>query len=169
MSATATAETVERVDDSTAEATVRDAGGKSKSKKIALNLEGAVDSEGNSIVNDEGKLTGNPLTVPSPNEGEEPIFVGWNKAIHKPLKKGDFANEVTFLRWQIHLKAQTIEKAQAEHDKMVKRADALAQYGNSSAMKNALKLQKYREEMAKVEAELMAEGVDMAELEALIG
>lgn len=131
---------------------------KARKGRVELDYSKAVDADGNSIVNEDGKLTALPLTV---GEGDNVVFEGWNPKKHKPLRKSDFAEEYMYMFFRAHV-AQIRADQQAEKAKKLrKQAEQIQQFGDPKTRKKAKKLARMREQLAALEAELAGEGISL--------
>lgn len=93
--------------------------------------------------------------------GDEEItveVVAWDEKLHKPLLRKHFANEVLFFSWRAH----TFRLKAAEFDK---KAEDAKRVGSKADQAKLRRLQKMREQMAKLEAALTEAGIDIDELD----
>jgi len=115
-----------------------------------------------SAVNGDGLL----IAVPKPikDENGKVIYAGFNTRKHNPLKKGDFADEVTYLR---HLAFVSRVKAaillKSAEDKEAK-ANQMAQYGDEETRKKVQKMARMKEQLATLTQQLQEDGVDTSQI-----
>lgn len=135
-------------------------------KKAQLQVP-VVDEDGNatdelqlvSAVNSEGKLIGVPTKIV--DEDGETVQSGYDPFKHKPLIKTDFASEDVFIDYRAFV-AQCKSDAFGKRAKLlVSRANKMRKFGDDKTRKAMKKRDRMRKEMAALEAELTAEGVDL--------
>lgn len=104
---------------------------------------------------------GRPVYQPKSGEtGPDGKFIalpaGWTSE-YRPLKRGQFADETVFIDWQILRLQQNIESLQSQRKRV-------AAFGDPNTRKMARKAMRARETLAKLEALLAADGVDLSTL-----
>lgn len=87
---------------------------------------------------------------------------------HIPLKKEDFTNEATFIRYQSLVAGQRAEFYAQRSSELAGKADRLEKFGSESARKTASKLARAKQSMAKLRTQLLESGMSEEELDALI-
>jgi len=125
-----------------------------------------VGEDGNltTAVNADGLLTHVPKPIKDPNDPKNVLYSGWDVRKHVPLKKNDFVDEVTYIRFQafrLKVKAAIMLK---DAEQKIARADQLAQFGSEAARKNVAKLVVMREALAVLQQSLVDSGVDISSL-----
>lgn len=119
---------------------------KERQPKPAMPEELAVDADGNSIVDDDGRYTGIP--------------VNWTSKFQRLTKKS-FADEATFIEFQAHQMTQRIEDMTERRDELLAEAELSRKLGNSEVRKSAKRAERLRRQLAKLEEELAAEGIEI--------
>lgn len=120
---------------------------KEKKVKQELPAELAVDAQGKSIRNAEGKYTGVP--------------VKWTRQ-YKSIKEKDFAEEATFIEFKAHLLGQAIEADQKRHKNMLTEAANIRKIGgNEKVKKTVRKVQKMRNALEEMLKALKDEGISV--------
>jgi hypothetical protein len=113
-------------------------------------------------INEENLLIAVPKTILGENDKVE--YAGWDNRKHKPLKRTDFAGMATFLQFQGHSArlhaARLIKIAEDKEQK----ADRLLKFGDENTRKKAAKVAKMREQLAALEQQLSAEGINVEEI-----
>ena len=110
----------------------------------------AVDANGASMVDEKGQLTGVPNA-----DGQ------FDLKVHKPLGKNDFATSDVFMdfrAWTLNIRAARLT-SQAE--KLTTSANNLRKFGDDKSRKRFERLEKMREQIATLEAQFAAEGVEI--------
>jgi hypothetical protein len=121
------------------------------------------DTDGNSspILNEQGKLLALPREFKD-SDGKL-IQEGFNFKKHKPLSKEEFADEPLFLLYKAENLEWRSNRGLKQAANLRKNAELWKTQGDPVKRKKLSKIQKMREAMAKLEAELEAEGVDMSD------
>ena len=118
-----------------------------------------------SAVNGDSLLIAVPKPIKEEKDGKTTvIYAGFNTRKHNPLKKGDFADEVTFIRhgaFVSRVKAAILLKA--AEDKELK-ANQMAQYGDEETRKKVQKMARMKEQLATLTSQLQADGVDTSQI-----
>ena len=118
-----------------------------------------------SAVNGDSLLIAVPKPIKEEKEGKTTvIYTGFNIRKHNPLKKSDFADEVTYLRHQAfvsRVKAAILLKA--AEDKEIK-ANQMAQYGDEETRKKVQKMARMKEQLATLTKQLQDDGVDTSNI-----
>lgn len=135
---------------------------KEKAGKTPMDYSNYKNAEGQSIVNEDGKLLEPPVRIES--EDGTVVQAGWDPKKNKPLGKDDFATEAPFLRWKADTLRQRAERSLVMADRMDAKAERLGRFKSDKARKKAEKLARMKEQMAALEAELANEGVDAEEV-----
>lgn len=125
-----------------------------------------IDAEGNIVnaVDDKGKLTAVPITIPGESPDDKPKFAGFDSSKHKPLKKTDFASEDVFLDFRALINREKADKLIEQADSFTEKANKIRKFGDTKTRKKATKLEKMRKQMAELEKELVSEGFDLEDL-----
>lgn len=116
-------------------------------------------------VNDDGQLLAVPVEIPGKNDGDAPIQIGFSVGKHESLKKEHFANIVVFLKYQAMVARQKADKLIKLAEEKEKKADKLEKFGDDALRKKANRLQRMREQIAKLEAQLTADGVNLEDID----
>lgn len=115
-------------------------------------------------VNADGLLTHVPKPIKDPADPTNVLYSGWDVRKHVPLKKNDFVDEVTYIRFQafrLKVKAAIMLK---DAEQKIARADQLAQFGSEAARKKVAKLVALREGLAVLQKSLEDSGIDISSL-----
>jgi len=128
-----------------------------KGRKV-FSSKNAVDAEGTSILDEAGKLTAVPVQVK--NEGGEVTYDGFHYRKHKPLTKADFAGTDVYMDYRAFSLRQRIDAMVVLATKYTTQATNLRKFGDEKTRKAVARVHKLREQMAALEAELAADGVD---------
>ena len=107
-----------------------------------------------------GRVADPRAVYPIPESGLTEVPSDYDPEKHRPLKSADFQDEAVFLRYQ----ANSFEERAA---KLRARAESLEKIGNVASRRVAAKVVKMREDMAKMLADLKAQGVDVSALVAM--
>lgn len=139
-----------------------------KSSKEAFAIADAktTDKDGNMVtaVNADGLLTHVPKPIKDPADATNVLYTGWDVRKHVPLKKNDFVDEVTYIRFQafrLKVRAAIMLK---DAEQKIARADQLSQFGNEAARKKVAKIVAMREALAVLQKSLEDSGVDISSL-----
>lgn len=138
-----------------------------KSKRVEFPVKSAVGPDGQSIVDDKGKLLGIPATIKDA-EGKV-LNQGWDPKLFKPLKAKMFANESVFTKFRAQALKSRGERMVAAAEKLLKKAERNEKFGSDKTRRAADKLARLAEQRSKLVEQLKADGVDTAEIEALLG
>ena len=111
-------------------------------------------------INGDGVL----IAVPKPIKDDEGkvVYAGFNTRKHNPLKKGDFSDDVVYLRHQAFIsrvKAAILLKS--AEDKEAK-ANRIAQFGDEATRKKVQKMARMKESLAALTQQLKDDGVDIS-------
>jgi hypothetical protein len=136
-------------------------GKKAKKAKKVYDFSSCVNTDGESIVNDDGKLTGVPVAIPAAEEGGDPVQVGFDPAAHKPLVKDDFADSATYMDFRAYMCDMQIARKTELAKVLRKKAAKLRKYGDEKTRKRVMRLDRMKEQMAALQAELEAEGFEL--------
>lgn len=90
----------------------------------------------------------------------------WRK--NNPLKKEQFASEGVFIQYQGLVSQQKSEFYAAKAKELYGKAERLLKFGSEKARKAANKLVKAKDQIKKLREQLLATGMQEAELDALI-
>lgn len=107
----------------------------------------AVGPDGESIANEEGKLTSVPSNFDPKN--------------HKPLKKAIFVDEATYLDYRAWDEARKADRFLKKSARMTARAERLRKFGDDKMRKKADRAARMREQLKTLEAEMTEAGVDL--------
>lgn len=118
-----------------------------------------------SAVNEKGLLIAVPVTIPGANEGDDPIQVGYDPAVFKPLKKDVFANIQTHLRFQAMMDNIRAEKLKNSAAVKLSKAEKLDKFGDEAIRRKAQRLQRMREQIKALEAQLVEDGADLEDIQ----
>lgn len=114
-------------------------------------------------VNSEGLL----IAVPKPikdDEGKKVLYTGFDVRKHLPLKKNDFASFATFMYYQAFIarcKAVILIKSAEEKEA---KASRIEKFGDENTRKKVQKIARMRDQLAALEKQLEADGVDVSNL-----
>lgn len=135
---------------------------KEKKGRVAFPVKKAMyrDAENNIVtaVNGDGLL----IAVPKPlKEDDKVVYAGFNSRKHLPLKKSDFANITSYIRYQAYIaRAKAIILVKSAEEKEAK-ADRIEQFGDEATRKKAAKVARMREQLQLLEKELVESNVDI--------
>lgn len=110
----------------------------------------AVNAEGASVVNSDGKLT----SVPE----------NWSNKDHKPLKRDDFASDDVFLDFRAKVAEIRAARYTKDAQRYHRKAERLRTFGDEATRKAVTKLEKYQTEMAKLIEQMQKDGHDVGKL-----
>ena len=96
------------------------------------------------------------------------VPVTYNERKHKPMKKDDFASEAIFIRWQAEQARQRADFYSAKAVDLDAKATRVEKFGSEAARKAANKLDKAMKQMEKLREQLLATGMDEAELDSIM-
>lgn len=122
------------------------------------------DKDGNVVtaINGESLLVAVPKTI---MDGElKVVYAGYDSRKHKPLKKSNFASMATYLQYQgyiARLRAHRLVKIAEDKEK---KASRLLKFGDEQTRKKAAKISKMRDQLAALEKQLTAEGIDVKDI-----
>ena len=136
------------------------AGSKDAEKKAAPSKK-SYDYSGTDYVNDQGKLTSVPELVLN-DDGK--YAGGWHWKKHKPLKKEDFATGDVFLDYRAYSTRMKAEAMLKDAEKFTSKAERMRKFGDADVAKKVSRVEKLKENMAKLKAELAESGYDISEL-----
>ena len=143
--------------------TTTDSKKKKKSKRIDFPKADAlyIDAEGNSVtaVNDDKLLVAVP--VPIKDAEGKVTYAGFNTRKHNPLKKTDFANLQTHLRYQAfisQIRAAVMLKKSAELESKAKRIE---KFGDEATRKKVARMAAMKKQLAVLTAQLEEDGIDL--------
>jgi hypothetical protein len=114
-----------------------------------------------SAINKDGLLISVPKTV---TEGGKVLYEGFDMRKHNPLKKGDFADIATYLDHQAFIAREKGNRLIALAEDKEKKAERIRKFGDEDTRKKAAKIARMREQLAALEQQLTAEGIDVENL-----
>ena len=112
------------------------------------------------VVHNEGS---DMEAVPLPKKADNVVSEGFSSALYKPLVKGDFASEDIYLEYRAFVGRARAAKLLRGAKTLETRADKIRKFGDDKTRKKAAKLDRMKEQMKALEAELAAAGVDLDE------
>jgi len=123
------------------------------------------------FLNDENKIVtavnsdGLLVAVPKPIEvSGEVVYEGFDIRLHKPLKKDQFADLATYLLHQAYVARAKAERFLAMAEDKEKKAARIQKFGDEATRKKAMKVARMREQLAELEAQLKADGVEVDDI-----
>lgn len=134
-----------------------------KVKRIDFPMDTAVyvDADGKIVpaVNDDKLLVAVP--IPIKDEAGKVTYAGFNTRKHNPLKKTDFANLQTHLRYQgfiNQIRAAVLLKKAAEMEDKAKRIE---KFGDEATRKKVARMAAMKKQLAVLTAQLEEDGIDL--------
>jgi hypothetical protein len=125
-----------------------------KPPRAVFNVADAVDAEGNKVpLDDKGRLTAVPANY-------DPLKF-------KPLASDAFASADLFFDYRALIQRSKSVVAAAAAVKLEEKASLFRRFGDSAKRAKVARMVKAREEFATLQAQLIAEGVDMEDLKSL--
>lgn len=118
-----------------------------KSKRIDI----TADPEVTVTVNEDGKFTEVPTA--------------WDSKKHNGPKKADFVSEDLYLDFLAFRNRSRAEHMLEQAEKFETRAKRIRQFGSEETRKKAMKLDRMREQMKELQAQLEADGIDLSDIE----
>ena len=116
-----------------------------------------------SATNEDGLLTIVPKSVKDA-EGKKVLYAGFNVRKHLPLKKADFAGLATYMRYQAFVaRSKAVVLIKSAEDKEAK-ASHIEQFGDEITRKKVQKVARMREQLATLQTQLEADGVDISSI-----
>jgi len=131
-----------------------------KSKRVAFSLNTAVylkDEKSISAVNSEGLLIAVPVSIIQADGTV--LYEGYDPRKHLPLKKSNFADIATFLKYQAYLlkiRGNNLLKLAADREA---KADRIAKFGDEQTRRKVQKIAKMREQLETLQRQLQEEGI----------
>lgn len=112
-------------------------------------------------INAENLLIVVPVTI---QEGDKVVYAGYDPRKHLPLKKSNFASMATYLQYQGYVaRFRAARLIKIAEDKETK-ASRLLKFGDEQTRKKAAKIAKMRDQLAALEKQLTAEGIDVKDI-----
>lgn len=139
---------------------------RSKSKRVAFPLDTAMYSNINgelvSAVNSEGLLITVPVSIIQADGTVR--YEGYDPRKHLPLKKNNFTDIATFIKYQAYLlKIRGNNLLKLAADKEAK-ADRIAKFGDEQTRRKVQKIARMREQLEALQKQLQEEGIKIDDI-----
>ena len=136
---------------------------KKKAKRIDFPKDTAVyiDADGKQVtaVNDDKLLIAVP--IPIKDDDGKILYAGWNSRKHNPLKKTDFANLQTNLRFQAFTSKIRAAMLLVKATELEAKAGRIEKFGDEATRKKVARMAAMKKQLEKLTKQLEADGIDL--------
>ena len=134
-----------------------------KSKRIDFPMAEAlyVDGAGNTItaINDDKLLIAVP--IPIKDADGKVLYTGFNTRKHNPLKKTDFANLQTHLRYQGFINTIRAAVLLKKAEELETKANRIEKFGDEATRKKVARMAAMKKQLTVLAAQLEEDGIDL--------